>query len=199
MGQAQARTTAETIGREAGLGVQSRISGKQRRPRLTARPASRSRLIADDLRRGVGAIPSCGRKPNSSMATSATAGAPSAGMSSQRKSSTSAKRPTNGRSSISLARMRRRKLNMASMKARVCWIPEIREVCDEIGERVAAENWDFADGVAASVESGGRQNVEIDPLATCSQRVGIRFSLNLTNRVLWCGMNLLPLARERSA
>jgi hypothetical protein len=44
-----------------------------------------------------------------------------------------------------------------------------------------------------------KQNVEIDPLATCSQRAGIKLSLNLTNHVLWRGMNLLRLARERSA
>jgi hypothetical protein len=55
-----------------------------------------------------------GLKLNFSTATIATADGRSAGMSSQLKSSTSARKRTNWRSSISLAKMKRRKSNMGS-------------------------------------------------------------------------------------
>jgi hypothetical protein len=58
---------------------------------------------------------------------------------------------------------------------------------------------DFADGVAANVESGGRQDVEIDSRSPCSREAGVRFSLNPTSRVRWRCMNQLCPAWKGSA
>ena len=65
-------------------------------------------------------------------------GSTSDGMWWQHKSSISARKRTNGKSAISLARLTTRKLNMASTEKRGFIDAAILELCEKIGERTAA-------------------------------------------------------------